>query len=139
MYSIGPYWSIHEVDPVLECRWVLLVVFIFVFICMLIYHFQKIQSEEYVSQGCWKNMFSFLFNTTESAVKSSQSHETSSVDPAVYFLPDKETTQTVKNPAIVPIVNIGKVYIFLLNFQMVFILWFTWFLSWFPFFILFDI
>ncbi|WJX17169.1 hypothetical protein P8452_07110 [Trifolium repens] len=68
------------------------------------------QSEEYVSQGCWKNMFSFLFNTTESAVKSSQSHETSSVDPAVYFLPDKETTQTVKNPAIVPIVNIGKAF-----------------------------
>jgi hypothetical protein len=84
-------------------------------------------------------MFSFLFDTTESAVKSSQSHETSTVDPTVYFLLDKETTQTVKNPAIVPIVNIGKVYIFLLNFQMVFILWFTWFLSWFPFFILFDI
>ncbi|WJX10728.1 diphthine--ammonia ligase [Trifolium repens] len=54
----------------------------------------RMQSEEYVSQGCWKNMFSFLFDTTESAVKSSQSHETSTVDPTVYFLLDKETTQT---------------------------------------------
>ncbi|KAK2453904.1 casein kinase protein [Trifolium repens] len=70
----------------------------------------RMQSEEYVSQGCWKNMFSFLFDTTESAVKSSQSHETSTVDPTVYFLLDKETTQTVKNPAIVPIVNIDKAF-----------------------------
>ncbi|KAK2365532.1 hypothetical protein QL285_079023 [Trifolium repens] len=40
-------------------------------------------------------MFSFLFYTTESAVKSSQSHE---------------KTHTVKNPAIVPIVNIDKAF-----------------------------
>lgn len=52
-------------------------------------------------------MFSFLVETMETAVKSW--HETSSVDARVYFLHDKEKTQTDKYP---PIVNIDKVYIF---------------------------
>lgn len=52
----------------------------------------------------------------ETAVKSW--HETSSVDARVHFLPDKEKTQTDKYP---PIVNIDKVYIFILNFQIVFV------------------
>ena len=49
-------------------------------------------------------MFSFLVERMETAVKSW--HETSKVDPRVYFLPDKEKTQTDKYA---PVVNIDKV------------------------------
>lgn len=61
-------------------------------------------------------MFSFVVETMETAVKSW--HETSSVDARVYFLLDKERTQTDKYA---PVVNIDKVYIFLLNLQKIFI------------------
>jgi len=40
------------------------------------------------------------------------------MDAKVYFLLDKEKTQTIMYPAIVPIVNMDKVYTFLLNFQL---------------------
>ena len=43
------------------------------------------------------------------------------MDARVYFLPDKEKTQTDKYP---PIVNIDKVYIFLLIFQIPFFIFF---------------
>lgn len=62
-------------------------------------------SEKYGSEESWKDMFSFLVETMETAVKSW--HETSSVDARVYFLPDKEKTQTDKYP---PIVNIDKAF-----------------------------
>lgn len=78
------------------------------------------QSEKYGSEESWKDMFSFLVETMETAVKSW--HETSSVDARVYFLPDKEKTQTDKYP---PIVNIDKVYIFLLIFQIPFFIFFN--------------
>jgi len=61
-------------------------------------------------------MFSFLLDTIVSTVKSW--HQTSSMDAKVYFLLDKEKTQTIMYPAIVPIVNMDKVYTFLLNFQL---------------------
>lgn len=74
------------------------------------------QSRKYGSEECWKEMFSFVVETMETAVKSW--HETSSVDARVYFLLDKERTQTDKYA---PVVNIDKVYIFLLNLQKIFI------------------
>ena len=49
-------------------------------------------------------MFSFIVDTMETAVKSW--HETSKVDPRVFFLLDKEKTQTDKYA---PMVNIDKV------------------------------
>jgi hypothetical protein len=52
-------------------------------------------------------MFSFLVETMETAVKSW--HESSKVDPRVYFLLDKEKTQTDKYA---PVVNIDKVFTF---------------------------
>jgi hypothetical protein len=52
-------------------------------------------------------MFSFLVETMETAVKSW--HEASKVDPRVYFLLDKEKTQTDKYA---PVVNIDKVFTF---------------------------
>ena len=52
-------------------------------------------------------MFSFLVETMETAVKSC--HEASKVDPRVYFLLDKEKTQTDKYA---PVVNIDKVFTF---------------------------
>lgn len=52
-------------------------------------------------------MFSFLVETMETAVKSW--HETLKVDPRVYFLLDKEKTQTDKYA---PVVNIDKVQTF---------------------------
>lgn len=54
-------------------------------------------------------MFSFLVETMETAVKTW--HETSKVDARVYFLLDKEKTDTDKYA---PIVNIDKVLDFLL-------------------------
>ncbi|OAY27988.1 stress-induced-phosphoprotein 1 [Manihot esculenta] len=62
-------------------------------------------SEKIASEECWKEMFSFLVETMETAVKSW--HETSKVDPRVYFLLDKEKTQTDKYA---PVVNIDKAF-----------------------------
>ncbi|XP_061976809.1 hsp70-Hsp90 organizing protein 3-like isoform X3 [Populus nigra] len=62
--------------------------------------FEKLGSEE-----CFKDMFSFLVETMETAVKSW--HEASKVDPRVYFLLDKEKTQTDKYA---PVVNIDKAF-----------------------------
>jgi Ni,Fe-hydrogenase I cytochrome b subunit len=59
------------------------------------------------SEECFKEMFSFLVETMETAVKSW--HEASKVDPRVYFLLDKEKTQTDKYA---PVVNIDKVFTF---------------------------
>ena len=59
------------------------------------------------SEECFKEMFSFLVETMETAVKSW--HESSKVDPRVYFLLDKEKTQTDKYA---PVVNIDKVFTF---------------------------
>lgn len=63
-----------------------------------------LQSGKYGSEECWKDMFLFLIETMETAVKTW--HETSSVDAKVYFLLDKEKTQTEKYA---PVVNIDKV------------------------------
>ncbi|RDX60191.1 Hsp70-Hsp90 organizing protein 2 [Mucuna pruriens] len=62
-------------------------------------------SGKYGSEECWKDMFLFLVETMETAVKSW--HETSSVDARVHFLLDKEKTQTDKYA---PIVNIDKAF-----------------------------
>ena len=59
------------------------------------------------SEECFKEMFSFLVETMETAVKSW--HEASKVDPRVYFLLDKEKTLTDKYA---PVVNIDKVFAF---------------------------
>lgn len=66
------------------------------------------QSEKYGGEECWKDIFSFLVETMETAVKSW--HETSKVDPRVHFLLDKEKTDTEKYA---PAVNIDKVLNFL--------------------------
>lgn len=70
-------------------------------------HSFSLQSEKSGSEECWKDMFSFLVETMEAAVKSW--HETSKVDARVYFLLDQEKTQTDKYA---PIVNIDKVVTF---------------------------
>lgn len=62
----------------------------------------------YGSEECWKDAFSFVVETMETAVKSW--HETSKVDARVYFLLDKEKTDTEKYA---PVVNIDKVPTFL--------------------------
>ncbi|KAG6764489.1 hypothetical protein POTOM_031959 [Populus tomentosa] len=64
-------------------------------------------SEMLGSEECFKEMFSFLVETMETAVKSW--HEASKVDPRVYFLLDKEKTLTDKYA---PVVNIDKVFAF---------------------------
>ncbi|KAK6913978.1 Tetratricopeptide repeat 1, partial [Dillenia turbinata] len=61
--------------------------------------------EKYGAEDLWKEIFSFLVETMESAVKSW--HETSKVDPRVYFLLDKEKTDTDKYA---PVVNIDKAF-----------------------------
>lgn len=63
------------------------------------------QSEKWGPEESWKEIFSFLVETMETAVKSW--HETSKVDPRVYFLLDNEKTQTDKYA---PVVNIDKVF-----------------------------
>lgn len=71
-------------------------------------HLKKLKtemSEKCESEECSKEMFSFLVETMETAVKSW--HETSKVDPRVYFLLDKEKTQTDKYA---PAVNIDKAF-----------------------------
>ncbi|CAN0887085.1 Stress-induced-phosphoprotein 1, partial [Linum grandiflorum] len=60
----------------------------------------KLESEELENE-----MFSFVVDTMETAVKSW--HETSKVDPRVFFLLDKEKTQTDKYA---PMVNIDKAF-----------------------------
>lgn len=62
------------------------------------------QSEIYGADESWKEIFSFVVETMETAVKSW--HETSKVDGRVYFVLDKEKTQTDKYA---PVVNIDKV------------------------------
>ncbi|KAF2290213.1 hypothetical protein GH714_004089 [Hevea brasiliensis] len=62
-------------------------------------------SEKIGSEECCKEIFSFLVETMEAAVKSW--HETSNVDPRVYFLIDKEKTETDKYA---PVVNIDKAF-----------------------------
>lgn len=62
-------------------------------------------SEKYGSEECWRDMFSFVLETMETAVK--LWHDTSRVDPRVYFLLDKEKTQTDKYA---PVVNIDKAF-----------------------------
>ncbi|WCJ23843.1 Stress-induced-phosphoprotein 1 [Euphorbia peplus] len=62
-------------------------------------------SEKNVSEECWKEIFSFLVMTMETAIKCW--HETSKVDPRVYFLLDKEKTLTDKYA---PVVNIDKAF-----------------------------
>ncbi|KAK2647089.1 hypothetical protein Ddye_022284 [Dipteronia dyeriana] len=64
-----------------------------------------IKSEKYGSEECWKDVVSFLVETMEVAVKSW--HETSKVDAKVYFLLDKEKTDTEKYA---PVVNIDKAF-----------------------------
>ncbi|KAH7522272.1 hypothetical protein FEM48_Zijuj07G0120800 [Ziziphus jujuba var. spinosa] len=71
-------------------------------------HLDKLKtemSEKCGSEECWKDMFAFLVETMEAAVKSW--HETSKVDARVYFLLDQEKTQTDKYA---PIVNIDKAF-----------------------------
>ncbi|KAL0388554.1 UNVERIFIED_CONTAM: Stress-induced-phosphoprotein 1 [Sesamum radiatum] len=53
----------------------------------------------------WKEIFSFLVETMQNAVKSW--HEKSTVDPQVYFLLHKDKTDTEKYA---PVVNIDKVW-----------------------------
>ncbi|XP_021828184.1 stress-induced-phosphoprotein 1 isoform X2 [Prunus avium] len=57
------------------------------------------------SEECWEDMFSFLVETMETAIKSW--HETSKVEARVYFLLDKEKTDTEKYA---PAVNIDKAF-----------------------------
>ncbi|KAM7485503.1 hypothetical protein LguiA_001512 [Lonicera macranthoides] len=71
-------------------------------------HLGTIKSElsaKYVAEERWKEIFSFLVETMETAVKSW--HETSNVDARVYFLLDKEKTDTDKYA---PVVNIDKAF-----------------------------
>lgn len=62
-------------------------------------------SEKCGSEEGWEEIFSFLVETMETAVKSW--HETSKLDPRVYFLLDKEKTDTDKYA---PAVNIDKAF-----------------------------
>uniref|UniRef100_A0A2C9W8I3 Uncharacterized protein n=1 Tax=Manihot esculenta TaxID=3983 RepID=A0A2C9W8I3_MANES len=62
-------------------------------------------SEKIGSEECLKEIFSFLIETMETAVKSW--HETSKVDPRVYFLLHKEKTETDEYA---PVVNIDKAF-----------------------------
>ncbi|KAJ8547333.1 hypothetical protein K7X08_010919 [Anisodus acutangulus] len=71
-------------------------------------HFETLKSElseKYGAEDGWKEIFSYLVETVENAVKSW--HETSKVDPRVYFLLNKETTDTKKYA---PAVNIDKAF-----------------------------
>lgn len=62
-------------------------------------------SAEYSAEDCWKEMFSFLVETMENAVKSW--HEKSTVEPRVYFLLHPEKTDSEKYA---PVVNIDKAF-----------------------------
>ncbi|XP_051130732.1 uncharacterized protein LOC127251170 isoform X2 [Andrographis paniculata] len=62
-------------------------------------------SAAYEAEDCWKEIFSFLVETMENAVKTW--HEKSTVEPRAYYLLDKENTDTEKYA---PIVNIDKAF-----------------------------
>lgn len=62
-------------------------------------------SQKYKAEEQRNDIFSFLVETMETAVKTW--HETSKVDPRVYFLLDKEKTDTEKYA---PVVNIDKAF-----------------------------
>ncbi|KAJ8425804.1 hypothetical protein Cgig2_008853 [Carnegiea gigantea] len=62
-------------------------------------------SEKYRGEECCGDIFSFLVETMENAVKTW--HETAKVDPRVYFLLDNEKTDTEKYA---PVVNIDKAF-----------------------------
>ncbi|PIN07608.1 Methylmalonate semialdehyde dehydrogenase [Handroanthus impetiginosus] len=71
-------------------------------------HLDSLKSElsgKYGAEDSWKEIFSFLVDTMEKAVKSW--HETSNVDARVYFLLHKEKTDTEKYA---PVVNIDKAF-----------------------------
>ncbi|KAJ4842779.1 hypothetical protein Tsubulata_024920 [Turnera subulata] len=71
-------------------------------------HLEKIKSEMSAKVGpeeLWKDMYSFLVETMEGAIRAW--HETSKVDPRVYFLLDKDKTDTEKYA---PAVNIDKAF-----------------------------
>ncbi|XP_076912563.1 uncharacterized protein LOC143570936 [Bidens hawaiensis] len=71
-------------------------------------HLDDLKSElaqKYVSEESWKEIFSFVVETMETAVKSW--HQTSKVDARVYFLLDKEKTDTEKYA---PVVNVDKAF-----------------------------
>ncbi|XP_022138536.1 RNA polymerase II-associated protein 3 [Momordica charantia] len=71
-------------------------------------HLEKLKSElseKYGSEDRWKDIFSFVIETMEGAVRSW--HETSNVDAKMYFLLDKEKTDTEKYA---PVVNIDKAF-----------------------------
>lgn len=67
--------------------------------------FKSELSAKHKDEESWKVLFSFLVETMEAAVKSW--HETSKVDGRVYFLLDKEKTDTEKYA---PVVNIEKAF-----------------------------
>ncbi|CAM8911793.1 unnamed protein product [Rhodiola kirilowii] len=67
--------------------------------------FKSELSDKYGSEESWKDICSFLVDMMEMAVKSW--HETSKVESRVYFLFDKEKTQTDKYA---PAVNIDKAF-----------------------------
>ncbi|KAK1379986.1 U-box domain-containing protein 70 [Heracleum sosnowskyi] len=67
--------------------------------------FKSELSAKHKDEESWKEIFSFLVETMEAAVKSW--HETSKVDGRVYFLLDKEKTDTEKYA---PVVNIEKAF-----------------------------
>lgn len=70
-------------------------------------HLDSFKSElsgKYGSEESWKEMFTFLVDTTEAAVKTW--HETSKVDARVYFLLDEKTDTEKYAPA----VNIDKAF-----------------------------
>ncbi|XP_058106106.1 uncharacterized protein LOC131249376 isoform X3 [Magnolia sinica] len=62
-------------------------------------------SEKFGTEECWPDIFSFVVETMEAAIK--VWHETSKVDARVNFLLDKQKTQTDKYA---PIVNIDKAF-----------------------------
>lgn len=66
------------------------------------------QSQKYGSEECWKEIFSFLVETMETAVKAW--HETSNVDPRVFFLLDKGKTQTDKYASVVNTDKVTNLY-----------------------------
>ncbi|KAJ0966405.1 hypothetical protein J5N97_027543 [Dioscorea zingiberensis] len=62
-------------------------------------------SDKFGNAEGWEEVFSFIIDTMESAIKAW--HETAKVDPRVYFLLDKQRTQTDKYA---PVVNIDKAF-----------------------------
>lgn len=62
-------------------------------------------SEKYGTEECWKDLFTFLVQTMETAIKSW--HETSKVDARVHCLLDNAKTDTNKYA---PIVNVDKAF-----------------------------